>query len=249
MDVPTQDLWVYDMMSGGTEQLTFGAGATSPVWTRDAQQAAFSSTRAGVPNLFMTGVGQSGASERLAASDNQQSPGSWAPDGTLAYTERRATTGRDILLLSLRDHTQRALLTSSADESSPKFSPDGRWLAYVSNESGRFEVYVRPLSATGRVRAISVEGGSEPVWAPNGRELFYREGTRMMAVTIDAGGQVQSPRVLFDGDFARGTIDAANYDVMPDGRFVMIQRPSPTSGPTLHVLINWLAALDAVSRR
>ena len=108
---------------------------------------------------------------------------------------------------------------------------------------------MRPLSATGRVRPISVEGGSEPVWAPDGRELFYREGTRMMAVTIDAGGQIQPPRVLFDGDFARGTIDAANYDVMPDGRFVMIQRPSPTSGPTLHVLINWLAALDAASRR
>lgn len=70
-----------------------------------------------------------------------------------------------------------------------------------------------PLSATGRVRPISVEGGSEPVWAPDGRELFYREGTRMMAVTIDAGGQVGPARVLFDGDFARGTIDAANYDV------------------------------------
>ena len=249
MDVPAQDLWVYDMMSGGTDQLTFGAGAASPVWSRDAQQAAFTSTRAGVPNLFITSIGQSGASERVAASENQQIPGSWAPDGTLAYTERRATTGRDILLLSLRDHTQRALLTSSADESSPKFSPDGRWLAYVSNETGSFEVYVRPSSASGRGRPVSVEGGSEPVWAPNGRELFYREGTRMMAVTIDAGGQAQPPRVLFDGDFARGTIDAANYDVMPDGRFVMIQRPSPTSGPTLHVLINWLAALDAVSRR
>jgi Tol biopolymer transport system component len=248
VDVPTQDLWVYDMMSGGTEQLTFGAGAASPVWARDGQQAAFTSTRAGVPNLFITRVGQSGASERVAASENQQIPGSWAPDGTLAYTERRATTGRDILLLSLRDQTQRALLTSPADESSPKFSPDGLRIAYVSNETGSFEVYVRPLSASGRGRPVSVGGGSEPVWASNGRELFYREGTRMMAVPLDPGGKVQPPRVLFDGDFARGTIDAANYDVLPDGRFVMVQRSSPTSGPTLHVFVNWLAALDVLRR-
>ena len=203
----------------------------------------------GCRTCSLPALGSQARRNELAASENQQIPGSWASDGTLAFTERRAATGRDILLLSLRDQTQRALLTSAADESSPKFSPDGRWLAYVSNETGGSEVYVRPVSASGRGRPVSVEGGSEPVWAPDGRELFYREGTRMMAVTIDAGGQAQPPRVLFDGDFARGTIDAANYDVMPDGRFVMVQRPSPTSGPTVHVLINWLAALDPISRR
>jgi len=82
------------------------------------------------------------------------------------------------------------------------------------------------------------------VWASSGRELFYRQGTTMMAVAIDAAGQLQSAaRRLFDADFVRGTLDAANYDVMPDGRFVMVQRSSQTSELTLHVLLNWVSTL------
>ena len=247
----TPDLWVYDVMAGVSTQLTFDSGATSPIWTRDAQQATFSSTRLGVPNLFTTGVAQPGTAERLVASPNPQVPGSWAPDGTLAYVERNSSTGRDILLLSSRGRTERPLLASSADESTPRFSPDGRWLAYVSNETGRNEVYLRPLADAGRPQRISTQGGAEPVWAPGGGEVFYREGSRMMAIAIGRGNRDEAePRALFEGDFARGTIDSPNYDVMPDGRFVMIQRPPQASGQTtLHVLINWLALLGPQSPR
>jgi len=104
--------------------------------------------------------------------------------------------------------------------------------------------FSNPASA----RRVSVEGGSEPAWGSGGRELFYRQGTKMMAVTIDAAGPIQSgPRVLFDADFVRGTLDTANYDVMPDGRFVMVQRSSQSSEQTLHVLMNWLGTLGAPS--
>jgi hypothetical protein len=97
---------------------------------------------------------------------------------------------------------------------------------------------------------VSVEGGSEPVWSPAGRELFYRQGTAMMAVTIDASGQLQSgPDTVFDTDFVRGTLDSANYDVLPDRRFVMVQRASQGSDPMLHVLMNWVGTLSATSRR
>jgi len=164
MDAPTPDLWVYDIMAGTSTQLTFEAGATSPVWAGDAQQAVFSSTRSGVPNLFMTAVGQPGPAERLIPTENQQVPGSWAPDGTLAYVERYSTTGRDIVLLSLRDRRPRPLLASSADESAPTFSPNGRWLAYVSNETGRNEVYLTPSTDGARRRRVSSDGGSEPAW-------------------------------------------------------------------------------------
>ena len=250
MEAPTRDLWLYDITSGATTQVTFDSGATSPAWTRDAQRVAFSSTRVGVLNLFTAIIGQPGRSERLVPSENQQFPGSWAPDGTLVFTEQRSATGRDILLLPAGDRTPRALLASNADETSPKISPDGRWLAYVSAEGGRSEVYVTQLSNPARARRVSVEGGSEPVWGSGGRELFYRQGTTMMAVTIDAAGQVQSgPGALFDADFVRGTLDTANYDVMPDGRFVMVQRSSQSAEPTLHVLINWLGTLKAASPR
>jgi hypothetical protein len=123
-------------------------------------------------------------------------------------------------------------------------------MAYVSAEGGRSEVYMTQLSDPARARRVSVEGGSEPAWGSGGRELFYRQGTKMMAVTIDAAGQMQSgPRVLFDADFVRGTLDTANYDVMPDGRFVMVQRSSQSSEQTLHVLMNWLSTLGATSPR
>jgi eukaryotic-like serine/threonine-protein kinase len=250
MEAPTRDLWLYHITSGATTQVTFDSGATSPAWTRDAQRVAFSSTRVGVQNLFTAIIGQPGRSERLVPNENQQFPGSWAPDGTLVFTEQRSATGRDILLLPAGDRTPRALLASNVDETSPRISPDGRWLAYVSAEGGRSAVYVMPLSNPARARRVSVEGGSEPVWGSGGRELFYRQGTTMMAATIDAAGQVQSgPGALFEGDFIRGNLDTANYDVMPDGRFVMVQRSSQSAEPTLHVLINWLGTLKAASPR
>jgi Tol biopolymer transport system component len=250
MEAPTRDLWLYDVTSGTTTQVTFDAGATSPTWTRDAKRVAFSSTRVGVLNLFTAIIGEPGRSERLVANENQQFPGSWAPDGAMVFTEQRAATGRDILLLPAGDRAPRALLASRADETSPKISPDGRWLAYVSNEGGRSEVYVTQLASPARARRVSVEGGSEPAWASGGRELFYRQGTTMMAVTIDAAGQLQSgARTLFDAEFVRGTLDAANYDVMPDGRFVMVQRSSQSSELTLHVLLNWVGTLAAPSLR
>ena len=245
---PTPDLWVYDMMAGTSSQLTFDAGAMSSAWSRDARQVVFSSTRLGVPNLFTTSIVPGGAVERVIASGNQQIPGSWGDDGTVVYTEQFAETGRDILLVSPRDRMPRPLVASRADESSPRASRDGRWLAYVSNETGRNEVYVRSSTDQVRPRQISREGGAEPVWAPSGLELFYRVGSTMMSVTIQSG-QTPSPRVLFAGDFARGTIDSPNYDVLPDGRFVMIQRPLQSSPQSLHVLINAFATLGGSSPR
>ena len=250
MESPTRDLWLYDVTSGTTTQVTFDAGATSPIWTRDAKRVTFSSTQVGALNLFTTVIGEAGRSERLAPNENQQFPGSWVPDGALVFTEQRSATGRDILILPSGERTPRTLLASPADETSPKISPDGRWLAYVFNEGARSDVYVMPISNPARARRVSVEGGSEPAWASAGRELFYRQGTAMMAVSIDASGQLQSgPRVLFDADFVRGTLDTANYDVLPDGRFVMVQRASQGADPTLHVLIDWVGTLSATSPR
>jgi Tol biopolymer transport system component len=184
------------------------------------------------------------------ASANQQFPGSVARDGALVFTEQRSATGRDILFLAAGERAPRELVASRADETSPQLSPDGRSLAYVSNEGGRSEVYVTPLANPARARRASLDGGSEPVWATSGRELFYRQGTTMMAVTIDAAGQIQSAaRRLFDVDFVRGTLDGANYDVMSDGRFVMVQRSGQNAELTLHVLLNWVGTLAAPSPR
>jgi len=246
------DLWLYDISSGMLSQTTFDASASYPLWTIDGQRATFSSDKSGVPNLFWTDVFRQGPTARLAVSNTVRIPGSWSPNGpTLAFVEQKPATGRDIWLLPLdRDRTARPLIESPADESAPRFSPDGRSLAYVSNETGRNQVHVRSLTDPARTRPVSTDGGTEPVWARDGSELFYRVGTKMMAVSIAAGAEMGAakPRLLFAGEFEKGTIDAANYDVTADHRFVMIQAAERTTAqPTLHVLLHWFETIASLS--
>ena len=253
---PIADLWLYDISSGVLSQTTFDASASYPVWTPDGLRATFSSNKGGVPNLFWTDVFQQRPAERLGASDNLRIPGSWSPDGpTLAFVEQKPATGRDIWLLPLdRDRAARPFIDSPSDESAPRFSPDGRSLAYVSNETGRNEVYVRSVTNPARTRPVSADGGSEPVWARDGSELFYRAGKKMMAASIAAGAEMRiaKPHALFDGEFEKGTIDAANYDVTADHRFVMVQAAERSAAqPTLHVLLHWfdtIAPPSTISR-
>jgi serine/threonine protein kinase/Tol biopolymer transport system component len=248
----TADLWLYDISSGEMSQTTFDASASDPLWTLDGLRVTFSSNKSGVPNLFWTDVFQPGPFERLAPSDNLRIPGSWSPVGpTLAFVEQMPATGRDIWLLPLdRDRAARPLIASPSDESAPRFSPDGRSLAYVSNETGRNEVYVRSVTDSSRTRPVSTDGGAEPVWARDGSELFYRTGTKMMAASVAAGAEMRigTPRALFDGEFEKGTIDAANYDVTADQRFVMVQAAErSTVQPTLHVLLHWFDRIASPS--
>jgi TolB protein len=241
LETAPSDLWTYDIQTGSSTQLTFEADASSPAWGPGGRRAAFTSTRSGVPNVFVIDVQRPGTFERLAASENQQLAGSWAGEALFAFTERRRSTGRDILLVPF-DHNRppSEVVASTADESSPRVSPDGQWLAYVTNESGRTEVYVRSLQASGAGRRVSIDGGLEPVWAPSGRELYFREGRRLMAVPIVKGEVGSRPRELFAGDFIPGTSDSPNYDVLPDGRFVMVQRPpDAATQASVQVLMDW----------
>jgi Tol biopolymer transport system component len=138
-------------------------------------------------------------------------------------------------------------LETPADESGATFSPDGRWIAYVSDETGRHEVYVRPSPGPGAPITISVGGGIEPRWSRNGRELFYRNGNRMMAVTIggDAALVASAPATLFEGRYETKDFggSSANYDLAPDGRFVMIRRKNPLTPTTIDIVFNWPRAL------
>jgi eukaryotic-like serine/threonine-protein kinase len=253
IDASTPDVWLYDISAGTLRQITFDAGAVFPIWTPDGQRATFSSNTGQGRNLFWAPVFQSGQAERLATSEHAQVPGSWSPDaGTLAFVQRHPTKGRDIWLLPQGgDRTPRPFLDAAFDEAAPGFSPDGRSLAYVSNESGRSEVFVRARVDPGSRQQVSNDGGVEPVWARDGRQLFYRHDDKMMVASVLSSGappRVGTPQELFAGTFAAGTLDAANYDVMPDGqRFLMVQRESQSATRTLHVLINWFGVVAAAT--
>ncbi len=243
-----EQIWLYDLKRDTLSRFTFqGENNEYPVWTPDGQRIAFHSGEH-PPNLFWQSADGSGAPERLTTSKNTQGPGSWSPDGQLlAFSEVDQATGRDIWVLRLSDRKPQAFLQTESDESAPRFSPDGRWLAYGSNETGRLEVYVRPYPGPGKKWQVSTEGGTQPVWNSNGRELFYRSGSKMMAVEItrQPDFSLGNPRVLFQRDYViqAPAYPHPNYDVSPDGqRFLMIKE----SRPQLNVVLNWF---EEVKRR
>ena len=140
----------------------------------------------------------------------------------------------------------RPLLQEPYNEAAPEISPDGHWMAYTSDESGRSEIYVQPFPDLGAKRQISNQGGVEPMWARSGRELFYRNnaGDEMMVVDITAEPtfSASTPRVLFEGELQRSSGTSSHYDISPDGqRFVMIQQP--VGGGQIRVVLNFFEEL------
>jgi serine/threonine protein kinase/Tol biopolymer transport system component len=240
-------VWLYDLSRGTQTRFTFEGENAAPLWTPDAKRIAFASINEGASDIFWQMADGSGGLERLITSEYLQAPSSWSPDGQLLALVRFNSNKRlEIWVLSISDRKAQLFLQTRFDEAAPQFSPDGRWLAYTSNESGRYEVYVQPYPGPGGKWQISTEGGMEPVWNPNGRELFYRSGDKMMAVeiTTQPGFVAGKPRMLFEGQYD-SNIPRANYDVSPDGqRFLMIKTNKQESAPTqINVVLNWFEEL------
>jgi eukaryotic-like serine/threonine-protein kinase len=196
-------VWLYDLARETLTRLTLeGNSNSNPAWTPDGKRIAFVSNM--VRSFFWQLADGSGGLERLTTSEYNGAPNSWSPDGQLlAFIEINPTTGSDVWVLRLGDRKAQPFLRTPFNEGGPRFSPDGRWLAYVSDESDRWEIYVQPYPGPGGKWQISTDGGTEPVWNPNGRELFYRSGDKMMAVDIatQPGFAAGRPRVLFEGPY------------------------------------------------
>jgi serine/threonine-protein kinase len=217
---------------------------------------------AGEGNLYWKAADGSGAVEQLVTSARSLTPASWSPDGqTLAVVQEGDTKEKDafqfdIVMLSIGDRTTRAVIQSAANEMTPEFSPDGRWLAYVSNESGRHEVYVQPYPGPGERHLISTRGGEQPAWNANGRELFYVQGgvyapggpTTLMSVSIATTPTFRAgtPEPLFDNPRLRIGW-GRSYDVAPDGRrflLTYLKEPPPPLPPAQMILVqHWFEEL------
>ena len=211
----------------------------------------FSSEQDGIWNVFRKRADGWGETEQLTDSDVGQTPYSWSPDDErLLINEEGREFGGDLVLVSPEDITAREVFERTDDsEWGPAFSPDGRWIAYTSDEEGQYEVYVKPYPQTGQRWRISTEGGEEPVWSPTRNELYYRFGREWMLVeyTVSPDFTPAVPRVFFEGDYVN--VVGRSYDVSPDGeRFLLLKRYGKTEKLTrLNVMTNWFEELDRLS--
>jgi len=241
-----QDIWIYDIGRGTRMRLTVEGNNASPVWTLDGTRVTFSSDRDGPQNLYWKPADGSGQAEFLLNMNSQNNliPTSWSPDGeSLAFYD--ATGARDIWALP-REGDALPFVATAFNERSPMFSPDGRWLAYVSNESGRDEIYVKPYPGPGGKWPISTEGGTEPRWSADGRELFYRLEDKMMVVEVQSEPAFTSgrPQLVFEVPYLPDPFGTSNYDISPDGqRFLMLIEDTAQAQGQINVVLNWFEEL------
>jgi hypothetical protein len=267
------DVWIVDLTRATRVRFTAGNSNAFPVWSPDNSRMAFQSSAPGPWNLYWKPLdGKTDAQLLLKGGDaptapswpnsgagllpgtlptlsgaGPQFPASWSPDGsTLAFHERKPTGERDIWVAAPGGDPVPFLLTPF-DERSPRFSPDGKWLAYVSDESGRNDVYVQPFPGPGAKWLVSPDGGIDPVWSKNGHELFYRQGDQLMVAAVSPSKEFSAgkPQRLFEVRLESGD-NGSNYDVSPDGKWFVMPRSErlPAAGE-LHLVLNWFAEVRA----
>ena len=244
-----QDIWIIDVERNVPTRLTFDPTVEDdPVWSPDGSRLLFTSERGGQRNIYEKASNGTGADELLFKSDLSKEAQDWSSDGRYCvYTVVDPATKSDIWVLPLfGDRKPLPFVATSFREFHPRFSPDGRWLAYVSDESGRLEIYVQSFPASGGKWMISDGGGAQPVWRRDGRELFYISPDRkLMSVEVKADTTFQAsiPQPLFD---TRVDDHRSNnrYDIAPDAQRFLINVPieSQTAAP-ITVVLNWPAAL------
>lgn len=243
------DVWVVEPGRGTFTRITYEAGEDHSVeWTPDGRRVTYSSTREGRSRVMTKAADGSGPEEQLFVTDQHTHLGGWIAGGRVLLTGgRSASTRGDLYSVSVGEgRPPQGYLQLPFNEQDPRPSPDGRWVAYRSDESGRDDVYVQAFPGPGARTQVSSSGGGEPVWARNGRELFYRHGDTMMVVAIQAGSTFRAtpPRVLFVGQYARVNWGQSNYDVSLDGRrFLMIKSQAQPASTELYLAVNWFPEL------
>jgi len=244
-------IWMYDIELQTPVRLTSTGENYPPIWSPDGSRVAFRSVSEGRYQLMSLKADGSEEPQSMTRDDVSGHPTSWSRDGVLAFFTG-SVSHRDIWTLSTNDDgLPKAFLATPADETAAAFSPNGRWLAYISDETGRFEVYVRPFPEGTPVYRVSTAGGGAPAWSRDGRELYYRSsgeqratGVMVVDVTSDPDFTRGKPRALFDAEFE--TSVPRSYDMSPEGdRFVMrtISQAEPQPVTEIQVVLNWLDEL------
>jgi Tol biopolymer transport system component len=249
---PECTLWAFDLARGALTRITFEDDTHDPLWHQNGNAVLYAGDSEPKRVLYQVPADGTGSPTPITEADMSLRASSWSSDGArLALAAQDPSLNHDIWVLDTDiDPEARPFLDSRFAERYPVFSPDGQWLAYASDESGRWEVYVRPYPGPGGRLQVSIGGGSEPRWSGDGRELYYRTSTEMMAVSVSYENDLDfgRPRVLFSDTYlqpSQVSADVHSYDVSPDGsRFLMIQRSDEgVVDADLRVVTGWVDTL------
>jgi eukaryotic-like serine/threonine-protein kinase len=242
------DVWVYEFARKTLTRFTFNAALElGPVWSPDDSSIAFASNRKGAMAIFRKPVAGAGAEELLHEGPADETPQSWSGDGRSLLLEvrngvSRTRGGGEIWSYSFADHKATPFLASEFNAGEPVFSPDGHFVLYASAESGRLEVYVQAFPGPGGKWQLSTEGGEDPAWSRDGKEIFYiAPGNRLMTVPVKPGPEPQpgTPRFLFEARFRQDT--GQQYDISADGqRFLIAADLSEANASPVTLVQNWL---------
>ena len=253
-------IYVRNLQRGDEPLLSTEAGAAilwndrSPAWNPDGSKIVYQSNRNGNWDLYVKDASGAGKAEPLVEKKHDQMLSCMRKDGTTLFVESHPETARDIWIRRPDGRLEKWLATPY-QETWPAFSPDGRLVAYGSDESGRFEIYISPFSDSEKRLPISTDGGAVPVWSAQGDRLFFRQGTKIMAVDVRPDGDsAGKPQELFDGGWSLGTTggipvvpnspNVNGFAVMSNGDFLMV-RAEPEAIPTkIHLIFNWFEELD-----
>ena len=245
-----RDVWLYDLTRGTRTRVTGGGSIAingDVVWSPDGSRILFDSDRKHQADLYVKPASGGGTEEALLEAEGQKIPSDWSSDGRfIAFEEREPKGERRVALsiLSLGENRKPTIFLQRGSEvGTSRFSPDGRWLAYTSLESGRWEVYVASFPGPGGRWQVSTSGGYQPRWRRDGKELFYlSEDRKLMSVEIKPGPSFEAgvPKPLFDTSVP--AVLANFYDVSADGeRFLVVTPLGGQATPPLNLVVNWAA--------
>jgi len=250
------DIWIYDLLRHTLNPLTSDRSSALPFWVLDGRFLIFGSYRAGKAQLFKQSLTGEGRAELLATLEEPVGAmTSCCPDGKeflfTRFDTKQPRFDQDIWLVQLKQdgqYSQRIYIQREINQREAVWSPCGRWVAYSSDESGRWEVYVEPYPGPGPKILVSTEGAQQPMWSRDGKELFYRSGDKMMAAAVETESQfrITGYNKLFEGRYF-SSVNLQNYDVAPDGRFLMFREPAEDTPLGINVVLNWFDELERLT--